>query len=166
VAWFAWLTLQIWQLHYLVSQEQSHILHPLLACHLQIAMARLLPTSADPCSSTQAGLSWTPNSQKWGTISDERQKARKQRADVHGKSQAARSKGQGLGCDKTRATTKKHAASYFGHTSEVPANQYVSTNRYVLKVLKGNWDPTDKQSTSVNSYRQNLLPACKVALIH
>jgi len=82
VAWFAWLTLQIWQLHYLVSQEQSHILHPLLACHLQIAMARLLPTSADPCSSTQAGLSWTPNSQKWGTISDERQKARSDKGQM------------------------------------------------------------------------------------
>ena len=56
MAWCAWLTLQIWQLLYLVSQEQSHVLHPLLACHLRIAMACLLPTSADRCSSTKAGL--------------------------------------------------------------------------------------------------------------
>ncbi len=43
VTWFAGLTLQIWQLLYLFSQEQSHVLHPLLACHLQIAVACLLP---------------------------------------------------------------------------------------------------------------------------
>ncbi len=25
----------------------------------------------------------------------------------------------------------------------------------------GNWDPTDKKFSSVNSYRQDLLPTCK-----
>ena len=102
MAWCAWLTLQIWQLLYLVSQEQSHVLHPLLACHLQIAMACLLPTSADRCSSTKAGL--TVSQAKQQTV----RKANKQqsRADIHGKSQVTRSKGQGVGCGKTRATAK------------------------------------------------------------
>ncbi len=31
----------------------------------------------------------------------------------------------------------------------------------VFNVLGGNWDPTDKKFSSVNSYRQNLLPTCK-----
>ena len=47
MARLAWLTLQIWQLLCLISQEQSHILHPLLTRHLQIAMASLLPRSND-----------------------------------------------------------------------------------------------------------------------
>ena len=28
-------------------------------------------------------------------------------------------------------------------------------------VLGANWDPTDKKFSSVNSYRQDLLPTCK-----
>ena len=36
-------------------------------------------------------------------------------------------------------------------------NQY----QYVINVLGGNWDPTDKKFSSVNSYRQDLLPTCK-----
>ena len=31
----------------------------------------------------------------------------------------------------------------------------------VFNVLGGNWDPTDKKFSSVNSYRQDLLPTCK-----
>ena len=31
----------------------------------------------------------------------------------------------------------------------------------VFTVLGGNWDPTDKKFSSVNSYRQDLFPACK-----
>ena len=31
----------------------------------------------------------------------------------------------------------------------------------MFKVLGGNWDPTDKKSSSVNSYTQDLLPTCK-----
>ena len=31
----------------------------------------------------------------------------------------------------------------------------------VFNVLRGNWDPTDKQFSSVNSYRQDLLRTCK-----
>ena len=69
MAWFARLTLQVWQLRYLVSQEQSHVLHPLLACHLQIAMACLLPTSADRRSSTKAGL--MDSQTKHATVRDE-----------------------------------------------------------------------------------------------
>ena len=39
-------------------------------------------------------------------------------------------------------------------------------NRYnqsinVFNVLGGNWGPTDKEFSSVNSYRQDLLPTCK-----
>ncbi len=30
-----------------------------------------------------------------------------------------------------------------------------------FKVLGVNWDPTNKRFSSVNSYRQNLLPTCK-----
>ena len=36
-----------------------------------------------------------------------------------------------------------------------------SINKYVFNVLGGNWDPTDKKFSSVNSYRQDLLPTCK-----
>ena len=31
----------------------------------------------------------------------------------------------------------------------------------MFNVLGGNWDPTDKKLSSVNSYRQDLLPTCK-----
>ena len=31
----------------------------------------------------------------------------------------------------------------------------------MFSVLGGNWDPTDKEFSSVNSYRQDLLPTCK-----
>jgi hypothetical protein len=30
----------------------------------------------------------------------------------------------------------------------------------IFHVLGGNWDPTDKKFSSVNSYRQDLLPTC------
>ena len=38
-----------------------------------------------------------------------------------------------------------------------------SINQYqcIFNVLGGNWDPTDKKFSSVNSYRQDLLPTCK-----
>ncbi len=32
---------------------------------------------------------------------------------------------------------------------------------YAFNVLGGNWDPTDKKFSSVNSYRQDLLLTCK-----
>jgi len=38
-----------------------------------------------------------------------------------------------------------------------PINQSIN----VFNVLGGNWDPTDKKFSSVNSYRQDLLPTCK-----
>ena len=31
----------------------------------------------------------------------------------------------------------------------------------IFNVLGGNWDPTDKKFSSVNSYRQDYLPTCK-----
>ncbi len=31
----------------------------------------------------------------------------------------------------------------------------------IFNVLGGNWDPTDKKFSSVNSYRQDLHPTCK-----
>ncbi len=31
----------------------------------------------------------------------------------------------------------------------------------IFNVQGGNWDPTDKKFSSVNSYRQDLLPTCK-----
>ena len=31
----------------------------------------------------------------------------------------------------------------------------------ICNVLGANWDPTDKKFSSVNSFRQNLLPTCK-----
>ena len=31
----------------------------------------------------------------------------------------------------------------------------------MFNVLGGNWDPTDKKFSSLNSYRQDVLPACK-----
>ncbi len=31
----------------------------------------------------------------------------------------------------------------------------------IFNVLGGNWDPTDKKFSSLNSYRQHLLPTCK-----
>ena len=31
----------------------------------------------------------------------------------------------------------------------------------VFNVLGGNWDPTDKKFSSVNAYREDLLPTCK-----
>ncbi len=37
-------------------------------------------------------------------------------------------------------------------------NQSINQSIYVLG---GNWDPTDKKFSSVNSYRQDLLPTCK-----
>ncbi len=38
-----------------------------------------------------------------------------------------------------------------------PINQLIN----IFNVLGGNWDPTDKKFSSVNSYRQDLLPICK-----
>ncbi len=38
-------------------------------------------------------------------------------------------------------------------------NQSIAIN--IFNVLGGNWDPTDKKFSSVNSYRQDLLPTCK-----
>ena len=40
-------------------------------------------------------------------------------------------------------------------------NQYINKSINVFNVLGGNWDPTDKKLSSVNSYRRNLLPTCK-----
>ena len=36
-----------------------------------------------------------------------------------------------------------------------------SIHQYVFNVLGGNWDQTDKKVSSVNAYKQNLLPTCK-----
>jgi len=38
---------------------------------------------------------------------------------------------------------------------------FVSQSINIYNVLGGNWDPTDKKFSSVNSYRQDLLPTCK-----
>ena len=38
---------------------------------------------------------------------------------------------------------------------------FQSINILNFNVLGGNWDPTDKKFSSVNSYRQDLLPTCK-----
>ena len=40
-------------------------------------------------------------------------------------------------------------------------SQSINQSINVFNVLGGNWDPTDKKFSSVNSYRQNLLPTCK-----
>ncbi len=43
------------------------------------------------------------------------------------------------------------------------AEQLQSINQSInmFNVLGGNWDPTDMKVSSVNSYRQDLLPTCK-----
>ena len=38
---------------------------------------------------------------------------------------------------------------------------FQSINILNFNVLGGNWDPTDNEICSVNSYSQNLLPTCK-----
>jgi len=38
---------------------------------------------------------------------------------------------------------------------------YYNQSINIFNVLGGNWDPTDKKFSSVNSYRQDLLPTCK-----
>ena len=40
-------------------------------------------------------------------------------------------------------------------------NQSIDLMSTLKDVLGGNWDPTDKNFSSVNSYRQDLLPTCK-----
>ena len=42
---------------------------------------------------------------------------------------------------------------------QIPSAFNQSINMF--NVLGGNWDPTDKKLSSVNSYRQDLLPTCK-----
>ena len=39
--------------------------------------------------------------------------------------------------------------------------QSINQSINIFNVLGGNWDPTDKKFSSVNSYRQDLLPTCK-----
>ncbi len=38
---------------------------------------------------------------------------------------------------------------------------FFSSSINIFNVLGGNWDPTDKKFSSVNSYRQDLFPTCK-----
>ena len=38
---------------------------------------------------------------------------------------------------------------------------HINQSINIFNVLRGNWDPTDKKFSSVNSYRQDLLPTCK-----
>ena len=40
-------------------------------------------------------------------------------------------------------------------------NQSINQSINIFNVLGGNWDPTDKKFSSVNSYRHDLLPTCK-----
>jgi len=55
----------------------------------------------------------TAGNQIWGKGSGERQTNSNQGADIHGKKQAARSTGQGMGCHKTRVTAKKACSKLF-----------------------------------------------------
>ena len=41
------------------------------------------------------------------------------------------------------------------------AKQSINQSINIFNVLGGSWDPTDKKFSSVNSYRQDLLPTCK-----
>jgi len=41
------------------------------------------------------------------------------------------------------------------------AGQNIIQSINIFNVLRGHWDPTDKKFSSVNSYRQDLLPTCK-----
>ncbi len=42
-----------------------------------------------------------------------------------------------------------------------PLTQSINQSINIFNVLGGNWDLTDKKFSSVNSYRQDLLPTCK-----
>ncbi len=48
-------------------------------------------------------------------------------------------------------------SAWVGHAERMLINQSIN----IFNVLGGNWDPTDKKFSSVNSYRQDLLPTCK-----
>ncbi len=41
------------------------------------------------------------------------------------------------------------------------SNQSINQSINIFNVLGGNWDPTDKRFSSVNSYRQDLLPTIR-----
>ena len=47
------------------------------------------------------------------------------------------------------------------HTNNQLADTTINQSINIVNVLGGNWDPTDKKFSSVNSYKQNLLPTCK-----
>ena len=49
----------------------------------------------------------------------------------------------------------------FDGLNPVKGKQSINQSMNVFNVLGGNWDPTDKKFSSVNSYRQDLFPTCK-----
>ncbi len=47
------------------------------------------------------------------------------------------------------------------HAIMLPFSSNLFQSINIFNFLGGNWDPTDKKFSSVNSYRQDLLPTCK-----
>ncbi len=45
--------------------------------------------------------------------------------------------------------------------SVMRSSELVNQSINIFNVLGGNWDPTDKKFSSVNSYEQDLVPTCK-----
>jgi len=61
------------------------------------------------------------------------------------------------------STGRYLTASCLPHNQPHPACHTINQpiNQCVFNVLGANWDPTDMKFSSVNSYRQDLLPTCK-----
>ncbi len=64
-----------------------------------------------------------------------------------------------LGSAQAQGNLAEYYAAFFVLFAVLEFNNQSSIN--VFNVLGGNWDPTDKKFSSVNLYRQNLLPTCK-----
>ena len=52
-------------------------------------------------------------------------------------------------------------SSLFGKCRHDASNDTKLTININIQCPGGNWDPTDRKFSSVNSYRQDLLPTCK-----
>ncbi len=50
---------------------------------------------------------------------------------------------------------------YGVHVASTESLTSININQYVHIVLGGNWDPIDKKFSSVNAYRQDVLPTRK-----
>ncbi len=55
----------------------------------------------------------------------------------------------------------QQAAMFWAAVGNFTSHANINQSINIFNVLGGNWDPTDKKCSSVNSYRQDLLPTCK-----